>query len=137
VATLRTGPFENDDALDFLDALEEAEPDERPRRVLSALRRVVTAQDYIEAPQMAEAVAAAAVVAASEDPDSAIGERYLPLWLDQEPLEVDEELEELATQALHRALRPDENEWWELWEETDALDEVTEVVSRYLGVFGD
>jgi hypothetical protein len=66
-----------------------------------------------------------------------MGEPYLPAWLDQEPLEVSEELEELAAQALHRALRPDENEWWELWEEAEASDEVTEVVSRYLNVFGD
>ena len=134
---VRTGPFENDDALDFLDELEEAEPSERPVKVLQALRRVVGTEEYIDAPVMAEAVAAAAVVAASEDPEAAVGERFLPPWLDSDPLDVDDELEELATQALHRALRPDENEWWELWEEADATDDVTEVVSRYLGVFGD
>ena len=33
--------------------------------------------------------------------------------------------------------RPDEIEWWELWEAAEASDEVTEVVSRYLNVFGD
>jgi hypothetical protein len=137
VATLRTGPFENDDALDFLDELEEAEPADRPSKVLRALRRVVGTDDYIDAPVMAEAVAAAAVVAASEDPEAVVGERYLPVWLDSDPLEVDDELEDLAAQALHRALRPDENEWWELWEEADATDDVTEVVSRYLDVFGD
>lgn len=137
MARVRTGPFENDDALDFLDDLEGSDAEERPGKVLKVLRRVVAAEDYIEAPQMAEAVAAAAVVAASEDPDTAMGEPYLPAWLDQEPLEVSEELEELAAQALHRALRPDENEWWELWEEAEASDEVTEVVSRYLNVFGD
>jgi hypothetical protein len=137
MARVRTGPFENDDALDFLDDLEEAEPAERPGKVLRALRRVVGTDDYIDAPVMAEAVAAAAVVAASEDPEAVVGERYLPVWLDSDPLEVDEELEDLAAQALHRALRPDENEWWELWEEADATDDVTEAVSRYLDVFGD
>jgi len=137
MARVRTGPFENDDALDFLDELEEAEPAERPGKVLRALRRVVGTDDYIDAPVMAEAVAAAAVVAASEDPEAVVGERYLPIWLDSDPLEVDEELEDLAAQALHRALRPDENEWWELWEEAEAADDVTEVVSRYLDVFGD
>lgn len=137
MARVRTGPFENDDALDFLDDLEEAEPADRPGKVLQALRRVVGTDDYIDAPVMAEAVAAAAVVAASEDPEAVVGERYLPVWLDSDPLEVDEELEDLAAQALHRALRPDENEWWELWEEADATDDVTEAVSRYLDVFGD
>lgn len=137
MARVRTGPFENDDALDFLDELEEAEPGERPGKVLRALRRVVGSDGYIDAPVMAEAVAAAAVVAASEDPEAVMGERYLPVWLDSDPLLVDEELEELAALALHRALRPDENEWWELWEEAQATDDVTEVVSRYLDVFGD
>jgi hypothetical protein len=137
MARVRIGPFENDDALEFLDDLEEAEPAERPAKVLRALRRVLGSDDYIEAPQMAEAVAAAAVVAGSEDPESLVGERWVPVWLDSDPLEVDEQLEELATQALHRALRPEENEWWELWEEAQATDDVTEVVGRYLEVFGD
>ena len=83
MARVRTGPFENDDALDFLDDLEGSDAEERPAKVLKVLRRVVAAEDYIEAPQMAEAVAAAAVVAASEDPDTAMGEPYLPAWLDR------------------------------------------------------
>jgi Domain of unknown function (DUF4259) len=135
MGTLGTGPFENDDALDFLDSLEDADADKRPRRVADALRRVVGTTDYLEAPLMAEAVAAAAVVAGSADPDAVAGEPYLPVWLDEEPLEVDEGLADLATQALHRALRHDDNEWWELWDEAEATDEVTDVVSRYLSVF--
>jgi hypothetical protein len=132
-----TGPFENDDALDFLDDVEDSEPTERRKKVVAAMERVLGDQGYIEAPRMAEAVAAAAVVAASDDPESAAGEPYLPPWLDREPIEVDERLEELATQTLHRALRHDDNEWWELWEEADASDEVTEVLSRYLDALGD
>jgi Domain of unknown function (DUF4259) len=131
------GPFENDDALDFLDDLEDSEPTERRKKVVAAMERVLGDQGYIEAPSMAEAVAAAAVVAASDDPESAADEPYLPPWLEDEPLDVDEPLEELATQTLHRALRQDDNEWWELWEEADASDEVTEVVSRYLDTLGD
>jgi hypothetical protein len=131
------GPFENDDALDYLDDLEDSEPAERRKKVVAAMERVLGDQGYIEAPSMAEAVAAAAVVAASDDPESAAGEPYLPPWLDDEPLEVDERREELATQTLHRALRHDDNEWWELWEEADASDEVTEVLSRYLDTLGD
>jgi hypothetical protein len=131
------GPFENDDALDFLDDLEDSEPTERRKKVVAVMERVIGDQGYIEAPSMAEAVAAAAVVAASDDPESAAGEPYLPPWLEEEPLDVDEQLEELATQTLHRALRHDDNEWWELWEEADASDEVTEVLSRYLDTLGD
>jgi hypothetical protein len=131
------GPFENDDALDFLDDLEDSEPTERRKKVVAVMERVIGDQGYIEAPSMAEAVAAAAVVAASDDPESAAGEPYLPPWLEEEPLDVDEQLEELATQTLHRALRHDDNEGWELWEEADASDEVTEVLSRYLDTLGD
>ncbi|HEY3534751.1 MAG TPA: DUF4259 domain-containing protein [Pedococcus sp.] len=137
MGTTGAGPFENDDALDFLDDLEDSEPTERRKKVIAAMERVLGDQGYIEAPPMAEAVAAAAVVAASDDPESAAGEPYLPPWLDDEPLVVDERLEELATQTLHRALRHDDNEWWELWEEADASDEVTEVLSRYLDTLGD
>jgi hypothetical protein len=131
------GPFENDDALDFLDDLEDSEPTERRKKVVAVMERVIGDQGYIEAPSNAEAVAPAALVAASEYPQSAAREPYLPPWLEEEPLDVDEQLEELATQTLHRALRHDDNEWWELWEEADASDEVTEVLSRYLDTLGD
>lgn len=132
-----TGPFENDDALDFLDTLEEAEPDQRRAKVENAMVRVVGSRSYIEAPEMAEAIAAAVVVAASDDFESAIREPYLPRWLEDEPIEVDEGLEALATKALHRALRPEDNEWWELWDEASATDDITERLSRYLETLGD
>lgn len=132
-----TGPFENDDALDFLDALEDAEPNERRAKVEHAMGRVVRSRAYIEAPEMAEAIAAAVVVAASDDFESAIREPYLPRWIEDEPIEVDEGLEDLATKALHRALRPEDNEWWELWDEASATDDITERLSRYLETLGD
>jgi hypothetical protein len=137
VAAVRIGPFENDDALDFLDDLEDSEPDERPAKVVRALRMVVVADDYIDAPRMAEAVAAAAVVAGSVDPECLGRERFRPRWIEEDPLDVDDDLDELAARALRRALRHDDNEWWELWDEADATDEVVEVVSRYLDVLGD
>jgi hypothetical protein len=98
---------------------------------------VVRAEAYIEAPLMAQAVAAAAVVAGSVDPDCLGRERFRPRWIEEDPLEVDDDLDELAATVLRRALRHDDNEWWELWDEADATDEVTEVVSRYLDVLGD
>jgi Domain of unknown function (DUF4259) len=131
------GPFENDDAYDFLDDLEDSEPGERRGKVESALGRVVRADGYIEAPLMAEGIAAAAVVAISDDPEAVGRERAVPPWLLEDPIEVDERLEELASQTLHRALRHDDNEWWELWEEAGSADEVTEVVIRYLDALGD
>ena len=57
-----TGPFDNDDALDFIDDLAEA-----PgwRTVVQALDYVTKQAGYLEAPEGAIAVAAAAIVAAS------------------------------------------------------------------------
>ncbi len=131
------GPFENDDALDFLDGVEDASPAERRAKIEAAMVRVVRAGDYIEAPTMAEGVAAAVVVAGSEDPECVLGEPYLPRWVDEEPLDVDERLEDLATRTLHRALRADDNEWWELWDEAQAVDEITERLSKFLDALGD
>ena len=99
MTAVRVGPFENDDALDFLDDLEEAEPEERPKKVVRALHRVVRAEDYIEAPLMAQAVAAAAVVAGSVDPDCLGEERFRPRWIEEDPLEVDDDLDELAARC--------------------------------------
>lgn len=137
MGAVRTGPFENDDALDFLDALEEADAEERRARVERAMRQVVRTDGYIEAPQMAEAIAAAVVVAACDDFESVATERYVPRWVEEDPIDVDERLEDLATAALHRALRPDDNEWWELWDEARATDDITQRLSRYLETLGD
>jgi hypothetical protein len=130
------GPFENDDALDFLDDLEEADPQERRAKVESALGRVIRTREYIEAPTMSEAIAAAVVVAASDDPESVVGERNVPRWLDEDPLEVDERLEEFATQALHRALRADDNELWEILADEDAGERFSTRIAHYLDALG-
>ena len=132
-----TGPFENDDALDFLDELEESEHDVRRKRVESALDRVVRVSGYIEAPTMSQAVAAAVVVAACDDLESVVGERNVPRWVDEEPIDVDEQLEELATQALRRALRSEDNELWELWAEGDGGERFTTKITHYLDALGD
>lgn len=131
------GPFENDDALDFLDELEESEPDVRRKRVESALDSVVRASGYIEAPAMSQAVAAAVLVAACDDLESVVGERNVPWWVDDEPIEVDEELEELATQALHRALQSEDNELWELWADGDGGERFATKITHYLDALGD
>lgn len=133
---MRAGPFENDDALDFLDELEEVDAQERRARVAVALGRVVRATDYIEAPVMSEAIAAAVVVAACDDPESVVGERNVPRWVDDDPLEIDEELEETATAALRRALQSEDNELWELWAEGDGGERFAKRITHYLDALG-
>jgi ABC-type nitrate/sulfonate/bicarbonate transport system substrate-binding protein len=129
-------PFENDDALDFLDELEDAQADERPALVQRVLRRVLRSRGYVEAPSMAEAVAAAAVVAVSADPpdeprETIHHEPYLPAWVLSEPLEVDDDLFELARRTFDRALNPDDNEWWEMWTGAGLTSDVQESIDRY------
>jgi hypothetical protein len=131
------GPFENDDALDFLDELEDSEHDVRRKRVESALDRVVRASGYVEAPTMSQAVAAAVVVAACDDLESVVGERNVPRWVDEEPIDVDEQLEELATQALRRSLQSDDNELWELWVEVDGGERFMTKITHYLDALGE
>jgi hypothetical protein len=137
VGATGAGPFENDDALDFLDDLEEADPEARRERVESALGRVVRSREYIEAPTMSEAIAAAVLVAACDDIESVVGERNVPRWVDEDPLDVDERLEELATRALHRALDSEDNELWELWADGDGGEKFSARLTHYLDALGD
>jgi len=132
------GPFENDDALDFLDELAELPAQDRAHRVLEALDAVLLAPGYVQAPQMCEAVAGAAAVGASVNPQAAVGEPDLPAWLATEPLPSgDQELVEKSRQLLRRAVRSHDNEWWELWDEAGLADDVTASCRRALGWLGD
>jgi hypothetical protein len=131
------GPYENDDALDFLDEIEEAEPPVRRKRVEAALREVLRTRSYVEAPVMAQALAAAVLVSASDDIESVAGERNVPAWVEDDPLEVDDGLEELATRLLHRAIEPEDNELWELWSDGDGGEAFATKVNHYLDALGD
>ena len=138
MGAIGSGPFENDDALDFLGELAELPARDRGHRVLEALDSVLLSTAYVEAPQMCEAVAGAAAVGASVNPDVAVGERNLPSWLATEPLPTDdEELREKARQVLRRAVRSQDNEWWTLWDEAGLADDVTASCRRALAWLGD
>ena len=131
------GPFENDDALDFLDEIEDADPSVRRKRVESAMQEVLTNHDYVEAPLMSQALAAAVLVSACDDIESVAGERNVPAWVEDEPLDVDDHLEELATRLLHRSIEPDDNELWELWSDGDGGEAFATRVNHYLDALGD
>jgi hypothetical protein len=137
MGAIGSGPFENDDALDFLDELEETRAADRPARVLQALDSVLLTTSFVAAPQMCEAVAGAAAVGASMRPRLAAGEPYLPAWVVAEPLPPDEELIEKSRQVLRRAVRSHDNEWWELWDEAGMVDDVVASARRALSWLGD
>lgn len=138
MGAIGSGPFENDDALDFLDELEALPAADRGHRVLEALDSVLLTTGFVEAPAMCEAVAGAAAVGASVNPEAAVGEPHLPVWLITSPLPTgDEELVEKARQLLRRAVRSQDNEWWELWDEAQLADDVTASCQRALAWLGD
>jgi hypothetical protein len=111
-----TGPFDNDDALDFIDDLAEAP---EWRTVVQALDYVTKAAGYLEAPEGSIAVAAAAIVAASVGgvtilPDN---HRELKVALGAPP----DGAVALARSALARVVAP-ASELDELWQEGDDHD---------------
>ncbi|KAB7739801.1 DUF4259 domain-containing protein [Nostocoides sp. F2B08] len=133
-----TGPFQNDEALDFVAAVEEAGRSGRLGALGRPLEHVVRSGDYLIAPDVTEAVAAAGVVGAVLNPTESAGEPGLPEWAAQVPPErLDNELVELARRALRRALQPHDNEAYELWAEAGADAQWQDDVRRVLGWLGD
>jgi hypothetical protein len=131
VGTWGCAPFDNDDAVDLLDDLAEADDVELLDTLRDAVAQVVDADGYLEAPEVSEAVAAACLVAARlpggprpEDPAATD-------LLDDRPFEVDDDLRAAAATALARAFVRDDNEWYELWEDADALDEAAAALAPY------
>ena len=111
-----TGPFDNDDGLDFVDDLADAPT---WRTVVQALDYVTKAAGYLEAPEGAIAVAAAAIVAASVGDVTILPDnhRELKAALGAPP----EGAVTLARSALARAVAP-ASELDELWQEGDDHD---------------
>lgn len=137
MAAIGTGLFDNDDAASFMDDLGERPAGKRAAVALGALDRVLIPSGYVDGPAMSEAIAAAATVGASMSPTLAADERSIPSWLVKEPLTVDEELVEKSRRTLRRALGGRDTEWWELWLEAGAVDDVRVGLQRSLGWLGD
>lgn len=124
MGTFGFGPFDNDDALDFLDEIEDAAPGDRPILLRAALDQVLGDAGYVAAPQMSEAIAAAAVVGVALHPDEAVDELALPDWVRTVPPTVDDEMVGAARRALTRAMTPENNELWELWDDIAGVTSV-------------
>jgi len=104
-----SGAFENDDALDAVDALVDGTFE------LDDLRAALDG-GYIEAPEGSVALALVEVALAALgriDPPAALDEVDIRLLSTQ----LDDEAYELILRAADRAVRPDGSELYELWEE--------------------
>jgi len=131
MGTWDAGPYDNDDASDWLEDLLEADPAEWSDIIAETLTAVVDWDEYLEYPEAAEAVAAAAVVA-SQLPGM---EAYAPeMFADDEELDLPNSLRELAVRALDR-VAGDESEWRELWDGNG--DEAFDVVRELRAALAD
>ena len=108
------GVFDNDTALDWLDALERT----GSAAVSKALRSLPDAAGYIDADQASDALAAAEVVAAARGNPAAELPGEAADWVQAHGPSVPYELTEVAADAVAR-IRTD-SELRDLWEESGA-----------------
>lgn len=113
-----TGPFDNDEAVDFAASLDDLDPDDRPDAIREALSEAAEESDYLDRHAGGAAVAAAALVAAQQPDGEPIDSSYGPK---QAVPELAEDLCPLAVQALTRVLA-DDSELNELWSDSPAGD---------------
>ncbi|MGW1724434.1 DUF4259 domain-containing protein [Streptomyces sp. NPDC002306] len=115
MGTWNIHPFDNDTAADFANDLDDAVMAEREALIRRALIRAADNQDYLEAPEAEEAVAAAALVAAQ---CSGSGPTSIPYGPEEPIPALPADLRPLAVDALDRVLA-DESELSDLWEESE------------------
>ncbi|MFC8373385.1 DUF4259 domain-containing protein [Streptomyces sp. NPDC057239] len=99
MGTWDTGPFDNDTAADFANALDDAKPEEREALIRGVLTRTVDATGWLTEGE--EAVAAAALIAAQCPGGGPIDTPYGP----EEPMPAfPDDLRTLANKALARII---------------------------------
>lgn len=108
-----SGSFENDDALDWADALGES----TDASILLEAFQAVLAVDYVEAPDAAVALAAAEVVAAARGSPTSELPPSVALWLGAHSDAVGTETVRTAIAAVDRVAAP-HSELRELWIES-------------------
>ena len=115
-----SGPFDNDDAMDFLGELSDAKASGREARSRQALE---PPGGYLEAREATEALAAAALLVAATNTLPSAPEEVHELVATGGIPSTAADLES-AKRALTRIVG-EESEWRELWEEAGSLDEMT------------
>lgn len=118
-----SGPFDNDDALDFVGDLADASELDIGGGLHVALS---LPEGYVEAPEASCAVAAAALVATSRG--YRIESQPALDLLRAKQLVPSDELREAARRALERVMG-EESEWRELWDEAGLLDDQAAILA--------
>ena len=115
------GPFDNDDALDWVWELSESED---LSVVNQALQNVIDTSGYLEAPTASMAIAAAEVVAALKGQPRAQLPEDVVEWVKMHGFEVDADLAASARQAIAHIRDEDSSELAQLW--SDSADAAKE-----------
>jgi len=118
------GPFENDDAMDFIGDLADGPTAELPDRLREAL---TLPEGYIESPEGAEAIAAAALVAARQGYNP--NDPTVSDLLAGHPFNPDEDLRSAAVAAIGR-VSGSESELMELWDEAALRDSFEAILTN-------
>ncbi|MFE6481761.1 DUF4259 domain-containing protein [Streptomyces sp. NPDC057757] len=114
MGTWDVGPFDNDTAGDFCDALDEVAEGERKGIIRDTLVRTINTHGHLDADVAEETVAAAALVAVQCPSGEPVSPHYGP----EQPLPDLADLRELAAKALDRVMiKP--SELMELWGQSD------------------
>lgn len=114
MGTWQVGPFDNDDAMDYFDEVEETPDAEVPPKLRETLVAVVERPGQIELAEGHVAVAAACLVAAGRSRAAATGNSSVDAWLSTHRPAVTAEDQRVALAALDRVTGPD-SEWMALW----------------------
>jgi hypothetical protein len=118
------GPFENDDALDFLGELAELPEEERVDRIKATLD--LPAGEYLDLPDGCMAIASAGLIGIARGM-SAEGADEDVLELAQSAELRADQLRSMALLALSR-VNGEDSEWRELWTESSSLPEAEEAI---------
>ena len=107
-----TGPFENDDALDFV-----AEVEEGGGKAIAAAVKAVPAKGFVEAPAGSNALAAGEIIAAARGRSMTDLPEEVTAWIKESAWKPKPDLIASAASAVKRVLESTDSELRELWEE--------------------
>ena len=114
------GPFDNDDAMDWVWELSESDD---LSVVKQALQDVIDTSGYLEAPTASMAIAAAEVVAALKGAPRAQLPAEVIEWVERNESEVDADLVATARQAIARIRDEELSELAQLWSDSEEAAE--------------
>jgi Domain of unknown function (DUF4259) len=124
------GPFENDDAVDFLGDLRDGTPVEIAERLDEVFDLVLEIEQQVEMREMSVAIAAASLVAIwSGAPEPA--NRGITELLASIPFVADDEQRTRAAQVFARAIESEDNEWYDHWAEAGSIGDVRDALAPY------